>query len=302
MTIVKNVSDTPLSPEEHRMYRIVGGKLLWLALIREDIAYATKELSRDMTVPTIQSVVKLKHLLRYLTGVKTCVLRLRPSYQLSDGNSSLDGNVYVDSDWAGCSKTKKSTSGSTMNIFGCNMVSTARTQGTLVLSNGEAELYAIGQRVSEALFLRSMLLEAKLAKKINMIAHTGSIAGKSMATRFGTGKKTKHVELRFLYMQNLEQMGLLRLAKIDGTRNPADLMIKYEATDVLQRLKTQLGVVSNWFKGNAVSDAHIPDNHIAVLNVHCMPRPPAPECAFSSVYVHVLCPHCARMLLWASLN
>ena len=131
-----------------------------------------------------------------------------------------------------------------MNILGCNMVSTARTQGTLTLSSGEAELCAIGQGVSEALFLRSMLLEAKLAKKINVIAHTDSTAGKSMATRFGTGKKTKHVELRFLYVQNLVQMGLLRMAKIDGTRNPADLMTKYVATDVLQRLKSQLG----WFR------------------------------------------------------
>ena len=66
-----------------------------------------------------------------------------------------------------------------MNILGCNMVSTARTQGTLALSSGEAELYAIGQGVSEALFLRSMLLEAKLAKKVNVIAHTDSTAGKA---------------------------------------------------------------------------------------------------------------------------
>ena len=96
-----------------------------------------------------------------------CVLRLRPSYQLSDGNCSLDVNVYVDSDWAGFSKTmtRKSTSGSTVNILGCNTVSAARTQGTLALSSGEAELYAIGQGVSEARFLRSMLLEAKLGKE-----------------------------------------------------------------------------------------------------------------------------------------
>ena len=156
-----------------------------------------------MTAPTMQSVAKLKHLLRYLIGTKVCVLRLRPSYQLSDGNCSLDVNVYVDSDWAGCSKTRKSTSGSTVNILGCNMVSAARTQG-------------IGQGVSEALFLRSMLLEAKLAKKVNVIAHTDSTAGKSMATRFGTGMKTKHVELRFLCVQNLVQMGLLKMPKIDG--------------------------------------------------------------------------------------
>ena len=291
VTIVKTVSDTPLSPEEHSVYRTAVGKLLWLALIRGDVAYATKELSRDVTAPAMQSVAKLKHLLRYLIGTKMCVLRLRPSYQLSDGNCSLDVNVYMDSDWAGCSKTRtrKSTSGSTVNILGCNMVSTARTQGTLALSSGEAELYAIGQGVSEALFLRSMLLEAKLAKKVNVIAHTDSIAGKSMATRFGTGKKTKHVELRFLYVQNLVQMGLLRMAKIDGTRNPADLMTKYVAADVLQRLKTQLGVVSNWFKGNVDSDAHMTDDHVAALNAHCMPRPPA----LSARSLHCACMYSA---------
>ena len=59
VTIVKNVSDTPLSPEEHSVYRTAVGKLLWLALIRGDIAYATKELSRDVTGPTMQSVAKL---------------------------------------------------------------------------------------------------------------------------------------------------------------------------------------------------------------------------------------------------
>ena len=86
VTIAKTVADTPLSPEEHSVYRTAVGKLLWLALIRGDIAYATKELSRDVTAPTMQSVAKLKHLLRYLNGTKMCVLRLRPSYQLSDGN------------------------------------------------------------------------------------------------------------------------------------------------------------------------------------------------------------------------
>ena len=265
VTIVKNVSDTPLSPEEHSAYRTAVGKLLWLALIRGDIAYATKELSRDVTAPTMQSVAKFKHLLRYLIGTKMCVLRLRPSYQLSDGSCSLDVN-----DWAGRSKTRKSTSGSTVNKLGCNMVSTARTQGTLALSSGEAELYAIGQGVSEALFLRSMLLEAKLAKKVNVIAHTDSTAGKSMATRFGTGKKTKHVELRFLYAES----GANGFAE-NGTRNPADLMTKYVATDVLQRLKSQLGVVSNWFKGNMDSDAHMTDDHVAALSAHCMPYHPA---------------------------
>ena len=81
VTINKTVPDTPLSPDEHKVYRTAVGKLLWLALVRGDIAYATKELSRDVTAPTMQSVAKCKHLLRYLIGTRMCVLRLRPSYQ-----------------------------------------------------------------------------------------------------------------------------------------------------------------------------------------------------------------------------
>ena len=47
-------------------------------------------------------------------------------------------------------------------------------------------MYAVGQGVSEALFVRSMLLESKLAKKVNLTVRSDSTAGKSMATRFGT--------------------------------------------------------------------------------------------------------------------
>ena len=56
-----------------------------------------------------------------------------------------------------------------------------------------------------------MITEAKLAKSVNISVHTDTTAGKSMDTRFGTSKKTKHVELRFLYVQELVAKGILRL-------------------------------------------------------------------------------------------
>ena len=108
----------------------------------------------------------------------------------------MDIVCYVDSDWAGCSKTRKSTSGSTAQVLGCDVIHTSRAQATVALSSGEAELYAIGQGTSEALFLKSLILEAEFAKRVNMIVYTDSTAGRSMAIRFGAGKKTKHVELR----------------------------------------------------------------------------------------------------------
>ena len=48
-----------------------------------------------------------------------------------------------------------------------------------------------------------------------------------MATRFGTSKKTKHVQLRFLFIQELVASGVVSFKKVAGTSNPSDVMTKY---------------------------------------------------------------------------
>ena len=201
-------ADVALDAKAHSLFRTTVGKLLWLAFVRPDCSYAVKELSRGVKSPTFESLAKLKHLLRYLSGTKDYVLRIKPGHMLEDCTSSLDIVCYVDSDWAGCSKTRKSTSGSTAQVLGSDIIHTSRTQATVALSSGEAELYAIGQGTSEALSLKSLILEAEFAKRVNMIVFTDSTAGRSIATRFGAGKKTKHVELRYLYMQDLVRSGV----------------------------------------------------------------------------------------------
>ena len=116
-----------------------------------------------------------------------------------------------------------------MYFLGTLITSQSRTQATVALSSGEAELYAIGLGVSESLFIRSLLLESQLSKNVNIRIriHTDSTAGKSMATRFGTSKKTKHVQLRFLFIQELVASGVVSIKKVSGTSNPSDVMTKY---------------------------------------------------------------------------
>ena len=237
-------ADSPLSAADHATFRTCVGKLLWLAFVRPDISYAVKELSRDVKSPTLESWAKLKHLMRFLAGNRHSVLRLRPNETLSDWKGVMDIRCYVDSDWAGCSKTRKSTSGSIVQVLGSTVAHSSRTQATVALSSGEAELYAIGQGVNEALFLKNLILEAEFARKVRIEAYTDSTAGKSMTIRFGSGKRTKHVELRYLYMQNLAQAGLLQVKKINTKLNPADLLTKYVSTDTLNSLLPRLGIVT----------------------------------------------------------
>ncbi len=170
------------------------------------------------------------------------VLRPQTRYKLG---TALDINAYTDSDWAGCHKTRKSTSGTAAQALGCTVIALSRTQQTLALSSGEAELYAIGTAVLEPLHLRSFLMGTGLTKTCSIIIHTDSTAAKSMAPRFGTTRRTRHIDLRFLYLQNLIKLGTIRINKIPGAQNPADILTKYVIAEVLNRHAERLGLVLN---------------------------------------------------------
>ena len=100
--------DQQLSADEHAQYRRAVGKLQWMTYTRSDISYATRELARALQQPTTSVQQKLKHLLRYISGTKLYKQVIRPTVKLPE-KATPDLNVYVDSNWAGCSTTRKSS-------------------------------------------------------------------------------------------------------------------------------------------------------------------------------------------------
>ena len=62
----------------------------------------------------------------------------------------------------------------------------------------------------------NLLEEAELLPKVVMTFLTGA---KAIATRMGVTKLTRHIQLRFLYMQDLVANGVLKMKKIDTKLN-----------------------------------------------------------------------------------
>jgi len=141
-------------------------------------------------------------------------------------DSTLDLNVFVDSDWAGCATTRKSTSGFVTKFMGSTIHFGNRTQATIALSSAGAELYTINTGATESLHIRNILQEALNVKKVTIRIHTDSASGKSMATRIGSPKKAKHIELKHLFIQQLVQHDLVRIIKINTAKNTADIFTK----------------------------------------------------------------------------
>ena len=212
---------------------------------RPDISYATKELARSLTQPTTLDQQKLKHLLRYIKGTQHYRFFVRPVVRTMDTTPDLD--VFVDSDWAGCATTRRSTSGFAIKFMGSTIHFGSRTQATIALSSAEAELYAINTGATESLHIRNILQEALNIKKVNIRIHTDSSSGKSMATRIGSSKKAKHIELKHLFIQQLVQHDLVRTIKINTANNTADIFTKYVATETLLRHLNNVGLTTQYY-------------------------------------------------------
>jgi hypothetical protein len=199
-------------------YRSITARLNYMVSDRADLQYSVKELCRDMSAPTTVSLQKLKKVGRYLK-VKP---RLKIRFDFQDATKHID--IFTDSDWAGCHRTRKSTNGGCA-MRGKHTIKTwSSTQGIIALSSGEAEYYGITKAGVVGLGLRSLCSDFDL--KQDLIIHTDSTAAKGISKRTGTGK-IKHLDIQYLWIQQHIAMKNFRLAKVPGRRNPADLMTKY---------------------------------------------------------------------------
>ena len=225
--------DKKLTGEKKRMFRSVAARANYLAQDRTDIRYATKELCRHMSKPTEDDWMDLKRLCRYLQGRRRMVL-----HRATDNPRPGVIEVLVDSDWAGCPVTRRSTSGGVMIVFGMCIKGWSTTQKVVARSSGEAELYAAVRGASEALGLRSMARELGWNWTIRM--WTDSSACKGTCNRSGHGKM-KHLDVETLWLQEVVKNKEVELNKIAGEENMADLLTKHLSRAVLDRHVAAIG-------------------------------------------------------------
>eukprot|EP00971_Amphidinium_carterae_P233502 4634054-Amphidinium_carterae.3 len=213
------IAAEPLDKEHHSMYRTAVGQLLWVSQLRADIAFAVKELSRSLQPPDNED------------GAIHYKLTLAPKATYNAKNEiQVDIESLPDSDWAGCNTTRKGTSGTITACWGTSLLHISRTQSTISLSSAEAELYAMGQATIEAQHIKQVIEAMAIpnsSSHVTMSMNTDSSAGKALASRLGLYKKTKHVHLRYLYMQDIIQCGEMTISKTPTTDNPADILTKH---------------------------------------------------------------------------
>ena len=214
----KDGDDTPLSLEDCKRFRSLTMRCNYLALDRPDINYSAKELARKMQNPTKSSWNGLKRLARYLAGCP----RLIWKYEQQDEQFGL--RIHTDSDDAGCTESRKSTSCGALYHGKHLLKFHSSTQHVISLSSGESEFYA-GIKAGSTL-LGALATMMDLGCQLSGTLVFDATAAKAMMNRRGHGK-AKHISRCYLWLQQRVHDGELQLEKIGTKINTADLGTKH---------------------------------------------------------------------------
>ena len=135
---------------------------------------------------------------------------------------------FADSDWASCPTTRRSTSGGVLMRGAHLLHHWSRTQATVALSSGEAELNSALKGASEGMGLKSLL--AELGEAVHLTLYGDSTASRGILLREGAGE-IKHLHVKQLWLQEKVAAGEVSVKQLPRADNVSDALTHHWSSE-----------------------------------------------------------------------
>ena len=230
--LAKRLELDVVDPHRISQYRSLTMRAAFLAQDRPDLSETVKCLARKMQGPTEADFGDLKRLARYLKGKMRMVQKFTPQ------KFSNVVSVHADSDFAGCLLTRKSATGLVCYYGRHTLRHSSNLQSTVSLSSGESEYYALVKAVASGMATQELLRSWGI--NVNLQVYTDSAAALGTCNRLGLGK-SRHIQTRYLWIQEKLAERSFELIKIDTKLNTADICTKALASEAAERHLKAMG-------------------------------------------------------------
>ncbi|PKU66659.1 putative mitochondrial protein [Dendrobium catenatum] len=216
---IKPITESSPEPFSNpKLYRQLIGALQYLTLTRPDLSYAVNRACQQMHQPTTSDFEALKRILRYIQGTT--------QFGLPINGKSLLLSSYVDSDWAGDHKDRKSTTGY-CNFLGTSLVSwSVKKQTTIARSSTEAEYRAIASVTTEIIWLRQLLKELNCPQTEPTKLYCDNTSAIALANNPVYHARTKHIEIDCHFIRDCIKNRSIQIHHISSQDQLADLFTK----------------------------------------------------------------------------
>jgi hypothetical protein len=212
------------------------GSLMYLQVCtRPDIAFAVGVLSRFSSDPRRVHWGAVKKVMRYLQGSADT------SLQLGGHSDAPIAELWTDSDYAGDTESRRSTTGLVVKVFGSTVIWASRRQKAISLSSLEAEYIALSAGCRNLRWVAKIL--AQLGYDTGSIPVNVDNQGAIETTKNGThSEKTKHIDVAYKYGREAQQSGFIKLNYCPTEDMQADILTKALGVEKLERFKKSLNI------------------------------------------------------------
>jgi hypothetical protein len=229
----------PLSKEDHSKYMSIVGAVQYIAVVtRPDIAFAAATLARFMSCPTQHLMNCAIRLLRYLSATRKLVLRYMCS---SDDVVRLDG--YSDADFAGCTKTSKSTSGIAILFRGQPVYWRSKRQPIVTSSTTEAELVALNLCALQVQWLKLLLGQDIGVAPLKANLYCDNQSTVSVAHNPIVSDRSRHINVKHRKVQELIEDQVMNVEWISTKDQVADILTKQMPRTQFEYLRSRLHIL-----------------------------------------------------------
>lgn len=203
---------------------------------RPDISAAVNYFSGFQSCATDVHWSHLKRVLRYIRGT----VDLKLVFKRDDVDGVMTG--YADSDWAGNVTDRKSVSGYIFKVYSATVSWTTRRKTSVALSSAEAEYMALSVAVTEVLWLRRLLVDLGVKIDEPTVIFEDNQACIRVAEDDKKMKRLKHVDVRYHFVRDEIQKGVIRLVYVPTDSQIADVMTKGLNKTQFVKLRELLGL------------------------------------------------------------
>ncbi len=175
----------------------------------------------------------MKWILRYLRGTTEKCLTFRKD------ELKLEG--YVDSDFVREVDHRRSTTGYVFTLGNTAISWVSQLQKIVTISTTEAKYVDVTKVSKELIWLQGLLTELRFEQEMNVL-HSDSQSAIHLANNLVFRSRIKHIDLRYHFIRSLIEDGVLKLVKIAGSKNPADMLTKPVTTKKLELCTASVGL------------------------------------------------------------
>ncbi|GJW14925.1 putative ribonuclease H-like domain-containing protein [Tanacetum coccineum] len=200
------------------LYKSMIGSLMYLTACRPDIMFDVCACASFQVTPKVSHLHAVKRIFRYLKG--------QPKLGLwYPRDSPFDLEAFSDSDYAGASLDRKSTTGG-CQFLGKRLISWQCKKQTIVAnSTTEAEYVAAANCCRQVLWIQNQMLDYGF-NFMNTKIHIDNESTICIVKNPSFYSKTKQIEIRHHFIRDSYEKRHIQVIKIHTDHNVADLLTK----------------------------------------------------------------------------